>query len=133
MAGINAMRTEPLPKATGSPRADALAVLENLRANLARRNGMSMLGTSLAEERRNPELLEHFRQRLDEPVRERLRHPLDQGVQTGQLQPGLDLDAAASLLIGSLHARYVRTRPIPDDWAERSLAIIWPAGQGTSG
>jgi AcrR family transcriptional regulator len=127
VAGIDAMRTEPVPPATGNPRADALAVLENFRANIVRRNGIAILGTILAEERRNPELLARFRQRIDEPRRERLRQALCRGVETGRLCADLDLDAVASLLTGSLYARYLRTQRIPDDWAVRTLAIVWPA------
>jgi AcrR family transcriptional regulator len=126
VAAINAMPTVPLPRATSAPRADALAILENLQANLAKRNGMAILGTLLAEERRHPELLERFRQRIDEPAGERLRQALAQGVRTGQLQPDLDVDTAVSMLIGSLYSRYLRSRQIPDDWAERVLGVIWP-------
>ena len=128
LAGVDAMSAEPPPGATGEPRADALAILENLRATLVDRNGMAIVGTILAEHRRNPELLDHFRQRLVEPRRERLRQALARGAETGQLQAGLDLDAAASLLIGSLYASYFRTQRIPDDWAERTLRIVWPGG-----
>lgn len=126
VAAINAMQTVPLPPATSAPRADALVVLENLQVNLAKRNGMAMLGTLLAEERRNPELLESFRRRIDEPAAERLRQALAQGVRAGQLQPDLDLETAVSLLIGSLYSRYLRSGQIPDDWAERVLGVIWP-------
>lgn len=132
LAGIDAMRADPLPRAAGDPRADALAILENLRANLVRRNGLSLLGTILAEQRRNPELLEHFRHRVDEPPRQSLRQALSRGVESGLLQPDLDLDAAVSLLTGSLYASYLRTQRIPDDWAERALGIIWPTPPGTS-
>ncbi len=126
VAGIDALRTESLPAATGDPRADALAIMEHLRANLVRRHGMAILGTILAEERRHPALLEHFRRRLDEPLHDRLRQALARGAETGHLQADIDLDAAVSLLAGSLYARYLRTRRIPDDWAERTLRIIWP-------
>lgn len=126
LAAINAMRTVPLPAATAAPRADALAILDNLKVNLATRNGMAILGTLLAEERRNPELLERFRQRIDEPAGERLRQALAQGIQAGQLPPDLDLDTAVSLLTGSLYSRYLRSRQIPGDWAERVLRVIWP-------
>lgn len=128
VAAINAIRTVPMPPATGAPRADALAILENLQANLAQRNGMAILGTLLAEERRHPELLERFRQRIDEPAGERLRQALAQGVRTGQLQPDLDVDTTISMLIGSLYSCYLRFRRIPDDWAERVLGVIWPPG-----
>lgn len=127
MAAISAMRTVPLPRATSDPRADALAILDNLRVHLATRIGMTIVGTLLAEERRNPELLDRFRQRIDEPAAERLRQALAEGVHAGQLQPDIDLDTAVSLLIGSLYARYLGCRRIPDDWAERVLGVIWPS------
>jgi AcrR family transcriptional regulator len=133
VASIDAMHTELLPGAAGEPRADALAIMENLRATMVTRHSMALLGTILAEHHRNPELLQHFRQRVDEPRRECLRQALSRGVETGQLPAGLDLDAAASLLTGSLYAHYLRTQRIPDRWAERTLSIVWPAGPGVIG
>jgi Tetracyclin repressor-like, C-terminal domain len=67
----------------------------------------------LGEARHNPEFLDHFRQSLEELRRERRRQPLASGAQNGHLPIGLDLDAAVSLLTGSLYIRYVRTRRIP--------------------
>ena len=127
MAAINAMRPVPLPRPSGDPRADTLAILESLRVHLARRDGMAIVGTLLAEERRNPELLDRFRKRIDEPAAERLRQALADGVQLGHLQPDLDLDTAASLLLGSLYACYLGRQQVPDDWAERALGVIWPS------
>jgi AcrR family transcriptional regulator len=133
VAGIDAMRTLPLPAATTDARADALAILANLRANLVRRNGLALLGTILAEQRRHPELLARFRQRVDEPRQEQLRDALSRGAETGRLRPGLDLEAAASMLTGALYASYLRTRRIPEDWPGRTLGIVWPAEPGASG
>ena len=113
MAAINAMRPVPLPLPSGDPRADTLAILESLRVHLARRNGMAIVGTLLAEERRNPELLDRFRKRIDEPVRDRCARLSPTACKLGRLQPDLDLDTAASLLLGSLYACYLRPRRSP--------------------
>jgi AcrR family transcriptional regulator len=126
LAAINALPTEPLPRTSADPRADALAPLENLQGNLTRQNGAAILGTLLAEERRHPELLARFRQRIDKPVQERLLQALARGVGDGQLRPELDLEAAVSLLIASLYAGRQQPRPTPHDWAERILGVIWP-------
>jgi AcrR family transcriptional regulator len=126
-AVIDSLRVQPIPDATADPRADALSVLENFRTNLLRPSGMATLGTIIAEERRNPALLEHFRQRLVEPRRDSLRQALATGVEQGSLPADLDLDAAVSLLIGSFYARYLSHQSIPRDWAKRTLAMIWPA------
>jgi len=125
-AVIDSLRIKPIPGATGDSRADALSVLENFRANLLRPSGMATLGIILAEERRNPSLLEHFRHRLVKPRRDSLRHALTAGIEQGSLSADLDLDAAVSLLVGSFYARYLSTGSIPRDWAERILHIIWP-------
>ena len=127
-AVIDTLRIEPLPEPTGVPRADALAVLENLRANMLRPDGMATLGSILAEENRHPLLLERFRQRLVEPRRERLRRALLAGAAQGQLPARLDLDVAVSLLVGSCYARYLAAGAIPADWADRALSAIWPLG-----
>lgn len=127
-AVIDTLRTEPLPEPTGDPRADALALLENLRATLLRPDGMATLGSILAEENRHPVLLERFRQRLVEPRRDRLRRALLAGVEQGELPAELDLEVAVSLLVGSCYARYLAAGGIPADWASRALSAIWPAG-----
>ena len=126
-AVIDSLRIEPIPDATADPRADALAVLENFRTSVLRPSGMATLGTILAEEHRNPSLLEHFRQRLVEPRRDSLRQALVNGVQQGGLPADLDIDASVSLLIGSFYARYISHQGIPRNWATRTLQLIWPA------
>jgi AcrR family transcriptional regulator len=126
LAAISALRTVPLPRPAGDPRADALALLENLQVSLSRQPGTAIRGALLAEERRHPEFLERFRQRIEEPVRERLLQALAQGVRDGQLRPDLDLEAVVSLLIGSLYAGRQQPRQISHDWAERILGVMWP-------
>ncbi len=125
-AVIDTLRIEPLPEPTGVPRADAHAVLENLRANMLRPDGMATLGSILAEENRHPLLLQRFRQRLVEPRRQRLRQALLAGAAQGQLPARLDLDVTVSLLVGSCYARYLAAGTIPADWPDRALTVIWP-------
>jgi AcrR family transcriptional regulator len=126
LAAIGALQTVPLPRLVGDPRADALALLESLQVSLARQRGTAIRCALLAEERRHPEFLENFRQRIEEPVRERLLQALDHGVRDGQLRPDLDPEAAVSLLIGSLYAGYQQPRQTAHAWAERILSVIWP-------
>jgi AcrR family transcriptional regulator len=126
LAAISALQTVPFPRPAGNPRADTLAFLESLQVSLARQHGTAIRCALVAEERRHPELLERFRERLEEPVRERLLQVLDHGVRDGQLRPDLDLEAAVSLLIGSLYTGYQQPRQTAHDWAERILGVIWP-------
>src|ERR1039457_5360795 len=95
-AVIDSLRVQPLPTPSGAPRTDAAEILTNFQVNVLRLHGMATVGTILAEERRNPELLAHFRQHLVEPR------------------------------IGSFCAGYLRTGPVPRGWVERVLLGIWP-------
>ena len=133
LAGIGTLRTEPLPERATDPRADALALLRALQATMASHGRIAVLGAVLAEEHRHPALLAHYRQRLEEPLRERLRSALAQGVRDRQLPPSLDLDAAVSMLTGSCYACYLHGPALSGGWAERTLGIIWPPAQVTPG
>jgi AcrR family transcriptional regulator len=126
IAVIDSLRVESMPAGSGPPRSRALAILRNFRANLLRRNSMAVVGTLLTEERRHPELLAAFRNRLVEPRRAALRQVLAEGINSGELPNSADPDVLASMLIGSFYARYIATSDIPDDWAERTLRQVWP-------
>jgi AcrR family transcriptional regulator len=118
---IGSLRVEPPPADAPTPRAHALAILENFHSNLRAMPALAILGSLLAEEERHPELLNLFKTRIVEPRRALLRRALA----AGDL-PHADLDALTSMLIGSFYARYVTTEGIPDDWPSRVLSAVWP-------
>ncbi|MEY9934993.1 AcrR family transcriptional regulator [Catenulispora sp. GP43] len=130
VAVIDSLRVEGMPEASGPPRVLALAILRNFHANLLRENSMAVVGTLLAEEHRNPEVLAAFRARLVEPRRTALREALAAGVRCGELPGSADPEVLASMLIGAFYARYVATSDVPDDWAEQSLRHVWPDADG---
>ncbi len=121
-AVIGSLRVEEPPASAPTPRAHALAILENFHHNLRAIPALAILGSLLAEEERHPELLEEFKTRLVEPRRALLR----QALAAGDLPAYADLDALTSMLIGSFYARYVTSAGIPDDWPDRVLSVIWP-------
>jgi AcrR family transcriptional regulator len=127
-AVIDALRITPLPAATGDPRADALAVLENFDHNLRRPPTMATLGSILSEEHRRPELLARFRANLVRPRRAILAQALTAGVDAGLLPSGLDVEVACNMLIGSFYARRISHGRLPRDWSQRALETIWPSG-----
>jgi AcrR family transcriptional regulator len=122
-AVIGSLRVEELPADAASPRAHALAILENFHSNLRAIPALAILGSLLAEEERHPELLRLFKTRLVEPRRALLR----QALAAGGLPDSADLDALTSMLIGSFYGRYVTIAGIPDDWPDRVLSAVWPA------
>lgn len=121
-AVIGSLRAEDLPAGAPSPRAHALAILENFDRNLRATPALAILGSLLAEEERHPELLRLFKARLVEPRRALLRRALA----AGGLPDSTDLDALTSMLIGSFYGRYLTTAGIPDNWPDRVLSAIWP-------
>lgn len=127
IATIDAMRTRPLPAEAEDPRAEILTSLRNMHDTMITGNGLAILATIVTEQTRHPELLAHFRHQVVAPMRARLRQALSAGMETGQLPDGLDLDTGVSMLTGSLYAHYLNGQPLPEDWAERALRVIWPA------
>jgi AcrR family transcriptional regulator len=121
-AVIGSLRLQDPPASAPTPRAHALAILENFHANLRAAPALAILGSLLAEEERHPELLRLFKTRIVEPRRALLR----QALAAGDLPDSADLDALTSMLIGSFYARYVTLAGIPDDWPDRVLSVIWP-------
>ena len=119
---IGSLRVEEPPADAPTPRAHALAILENFHSNLRAIPALAILGSLLAEEERHPELLHLFKTRIVEPRRALLR----QALAAGDLPDFADLDALTSMLVGSFYARYVTIAGIPDDWPNRVLSAIWP-------
>ena len=121
-AVIGSLRVEEPPAGAPTPRAHALAILENFHSNLRAIPALGILGSLLTEEERHPELLHIFKTRLVEPRRALLR----QALAAGELPESADLDALTSMLIGSFYGRYLTVAGIPDDWPERVLSAVWP-------
>jgi AcrR family transcriptional regulator len=119
---IGSLRVEEPPADAPTPRAHALAILENFHSNLRAIPALAILGSLLAEEERHPELLNQFKTRIVEPRRALLR----QALAAGDLADFADLDALTNMLIGSFYGRYITIAGIPDDWPNRVLSAIWP-------
>jgi AcrR family transcriptional regulator len=111
-AAIASMRVQPRPLPTGDLRGDLIAHLRLLREGLERPNGMTMLGTVLAEENDTPELLALFRERLVKPRRRELRAVLEAARDRGELRPSANLDVAVNALVGAFFARYLAAEPL---------------------
>jgi AcrR family transcriptional regulator len=126
-AVIGSLRVEEPPTGAPSPRAHALAILENFHRNLRATPALAILGSLLAEEERHPELLQLFKTRIVEPRRALLR----QALAAGDLPQATDLDALTSMLIGSFYGRYLTLAGLPGDWPDRVLSTIWPPGDHT--
>jgi AcrR family transcriptional regulator len=116
----------PLPDDTRG----ALLTLLGLTASaLGARGGMTLVGSLLAQESRDPELVGLFRSRLFTPRHEIVREVLRRGIERGEVDPGASLEVAIDLLFGSLLARGVEGEP-PDDAFLAAVVDVVLAGVG---
>ncbi len=113
------------PPETGSARTDLIEMMAQIFTIFTRGPAFAMIGALLVEERRNPELLELFRQRIIFPRREQAMAVLRRGVQRGELRPDADLEVAVEAIVGSLFARHIMGRPESAEHFERTVDVVW--------
>jgi AcrR family transcriptional regulator len=124
-AAIETLRLLEPKVDAGSTVGDLTGTIENFIRSLMRPNGMSLIGTVLAEEGHTPELLRLFRERLVVPRRQTLRTILEQAKKRGELRPDVSLDAAVAMLVGAVYARYLASSQVPPRFAREVVEIVW--------
>lgn len=124
VAALGALRERNRPSPTGDTRADLIAQLRHFRRGVERPYGMALVGTVLAEEPHNPELLERFREGVVHPRRAELRAVLERARERGELGADADLDAAVSMLIGSFYAARLAGRRPPRAWPATEVDAV---------
>lgn len=132
-AALASLREGGTPPA-GDLRADLVAVLRTMRANVERLRATGLIGTCLAEEHSTPELLGLFRERSVLPRRAEVRALLERAAAAGTLRPGAPLDGALDALMGAHLGRYLSGEPLPDDWEDGVVdAVLGPLLAGDAG
>jgi AcrR family transcriptional regulator len=106
------------PKYKALTRADLIAQLKQFRAAMDRPNGMSLLGTMLAEESENPELLARFREYLVIPRRQAIQEILQAAKTRHELKPNPNLELVTNMLIGTYYAQYLAGHSFAKSWEE---------------
>jgi AcrR family transcriptional regulator len=124
-AAIRTLRLREQPVETGSTPGDLIRSLENFSRSLLRPNGMSLIGTVLAEESHAPELLQLFRERIVAPRRALLRAILVAARRRGELRRGADIEAAVNMLVGAFYARYLVDSKVPPRFARQVAETVW--------
>jgi AcrR family transcriptional regulator len=123
IAAIRDLIPIAVPQPTGATYDDLLEQLTFIRGVV----DMGLAGTVLAEERRNPKLLDLFRERVTGPRIAQLRGILETGVEHGEVRADADLDAACDLIAGAFLAHYLAEGRPDEAWARRLLDTLWPA------
>ncbi len=124
-AALNTIQFAEPPVDTGSSLGDLTRTLEQFSTSLLRPNGMSLIGTALAEESHTPELLAVFRARLVATRRGMLHAILLRAQKRKELRPAVNLDCAVNMLVGAFYARYLATSTVPPDFAGDVVGLIW--------
>lgn len=124
-AAIRTLQLRESPVDSGSGRRDLQQLLENFSRSLLRPNGLSLVGTVLAEEAHTPELLAFFRQRLVTPRRALLRRALERARERKELRPGADIETAIAMAVGAFYARYLVDSQVPPKFAHGVAEAVW--------
>jgi AcrR family transcriptional regulator len=114
---------------TDDPYHDLVVELQAYFRGVTRPNGISMVG-SMLQDAIDPDLKALFRQRIVDPRRQRLRHILRRGIDTGLLDADADLDYAVAACTGTFYALHLTGRPIPNTWPTRTADLAWRACGG---
>ena len=126
VAAIGTLRDEMgSPPDTGSACTDIVEMIVQSQMMAERGPGFAMIGALLVEERRNPELLELFRERIMQPRTDDALKVLQRGVDRGEIRPDVDLEFAVHAMLGALFVRHVLGTPESRKRIAETVDTIW--------
>ena len=124
MAALARLPVVEGPPDTGSTRRDLVALLQE-RQEVIERLGLSILGAVLVEEVEHPELLERYQDQLMRPLANGIHVTIQRGIERGEVRADADVDVLVNLLNGTHVSRYLVGEPMPGEWAERLVDVVW--------
>lgn len=110
---------------TGDTRTDLLQSLTHIAGAAGSGVVLSMLGTVMAEQQRDPELLERFWDRVFMPHRTATLSILERGVRRGEVRYGVALEPVGEVLVGAFLARRLSGLAVTPEWIESVVATVW--------
>ncbi|WP_016909132.1 TetR/AcrR family transcriptional regulator [Streptomyces xiaopingdaonensis] len=102
-------------------------LLEQFRHGLEEVVGLRVLAALLSGDEDDPEFSRAFRESVLNPRVEVLLTALEQGIDEGELRPGIDCPTVVSMLAGSFIALSATQGTVPPDWTDTVLDALWPA------
>ncbi len=117
---------------TGDTRTDLLQSLTHVTMATGSDVVLSMLGTVMAEQQRDPELLERFWERVFMPHRTATLSILERGVRRGDVRQAVALEVVGEALVGAFLARRLSGLAVTREWIEWVVATVWD-GIGSPG
>jgi AcrR family transcriptional regulator len=124
LAALTSLPMVEAPPDTGSTRRDLVALVQE-RQGVIERLGLTILGAVLVEAVEHPELLERYQDQLIRPLANWIRVAIQRGIERGEVSADADLDVLVNLLNGTQVSQYLIGQPMPRDWAERVVDVLW--------
>ena len=125
-AAVGALKDElGPPPDTGDTLNDIVEMLVRSLEMLERGPGFAMIGALLVEERRNPGLIELFRQRIIRPRRDDVIMVLQRGVERGEIRADADLAVATNAILGAILANHIFGAPESAEIIQHTVDTIW--------
>ncbi len=122
---IQHMTSGPEPDLPSAAHEALRGLLGAASSAFASPGGLAVLGSLLAEQRRDPELLAAFRARVFDPRRAVIHRVVAEGARAGEVAPDADGEAVDGLLFGALIARAILGEPVDAAWVDRILDQLW--------
>lgn len=125
VAAIQRITAGPEPVLPAGSRDALHGLLGTAGGAVASPGGLAILGSLLAEQRRDPELLAAFRARIFDPRRAVIHDVVADGIAAGEVSADADREAIDGLLFGALVARAILGEPVDAAWIERVVDQLW--------
>ena len=109
----------------GEARAALRSLMGAAAAAIAATGALTVLGSLLAEERHDPQLVEVFRRSVFRPRKMRVERVVADGIASGRLRPDVDPEVVSALLFGGLLARAMAGESLDAAWLDRAVDTIW--------
>lgn len=111
---------------SGTPEA-LRSLLASTAAALEAPGALTVLGSLLAEERRDPALVDTFREAVFEPRHRIVKGILARGVAAGEVRSDVDARIVIDVLFGAQLSRALIGAPITVDWLDSIVRAVWLA------
>ena len=127
LAAAAIINGEPVDRITGvdDVRTAIGKIFSLLSHAMFEKRAVRVIGSLLAEEVNDPELLAVFRERVIGPRRLIIRGILERGIAAGEIRSDLDIDIAIDMMLGSVLGRYLAGITAEPDWADKVLDGFW--------
>jgi AcrR family transcriptional regulator len=112
------------PKPTGELRADLIAEVRDVRNTYAAVADMGMVGVLLSEERRHPEFIGAWREKIVGPRRAGVEAILQRGIDAGEVRVDASPRISAQILLGAFYSAYLAGNPMDDGWDEEVVDTV---------